>query len=267
MKKNKRSSILNVVNLGISFVLIAALFHSCVSTSTLTDGSDKPIKGKEPITFYNNTIKYKSFSARAASSYKDDNQSHNFTTHLKMQYSEGIWSSVTALSGVLEIARALITPDTIKALLKLEKQAFLSSYPDGVAKLNTDIPYDALENLFIGNPLISGAAINKVEQTDTTITIYVAKDDFVSSLTYETNSGQLTHQYIKSDAKQFSCELLYYNYKEISDKQMFSFKRIVNINNKGKPMTLTLDFNKAEINVPVTYSLNIPSNYTIINKL
>lgn len=268
--KRKNSQIRSNITLAIiavSFLLSITILQSCVSTSTLTEGAEIQPKIKEPIAYYNNTIKYNSFSARALSSYKDANQSHNFTTHLKMKNTESIWSSITAMSGVLEISRALITPDSIVALLKLEKQAFASSYQDGIAKLNTDVPYEALENLFIGNPLITGAAINNVEKTDSTITIFVAKDDFISSLVYEIKSGLLIQQYIKSDAKQFNCELLYYDYKELSDKQLFSFRRVININNKGKPMNLTLDFNKAEINTPVTYRLNIPSNYTVINKL
>ncbi len=92
------------------------------------------------------------FNARAKIKYNNGDQQISFAAQLRMKEGHYIWISASFLA--YEVARILITPDSIFALNRLEKSYISESYD----KFNQDyeIPatYHQLEQLLLGNSVI-----------------------------------------------------------------------------------------------------------------
>src|SRR3954471_18519968 len=64
-------------------------------------------------------LNFNTFSAKASTSLNIDGNSNDVTLNIRIQRDRKIWVSVTAILGI-EVARALITPDSILLINKLQ---------------------------------------------------------------------------------------------------------------------------------------------------
>lgn len=95
-------------------------------------------------------LAFNTFSGKAKTSLNIDGSGNDVTLNLRIQHDKKIWVSVTAILG-LEVARALITPDSIIIINRLQglyiKKPF--SYVDQYA--GKQVNYQTLEALLVGN--------------------------------------------------------------------------------------------------------------------
>lgn len=69
----------------------------------------------EALTLLNSKqLKFNTLSLKAKATLDIDGNSNDVTMNFRMRDKETIWVSITALGGLAEVARALITPDSIK---------------------------------------------------------------------------------------------------------------------------------------------------------
>ncbi len=99
-----------------------------------------------------NEFEFNTISAKAAVSFDDGKKKTSFKTHLRIKKDSAIWMSITPLLGI-EMARVLITKDTVKFLNRANKEYFIGDF-DYLNKLfGADLDYQMLEALLIGNSL------------------------------------------------------------------------------------------------------------------
>jgi hypothetical protein len=100
-----------------------------------------------------NTIDCSTFSAKVKVHYEgSDGKDYEFNAFIRLQKDQRIWISINALLGI-EAFRAVITPDSVKVLNKLDKVYQLRS----VSYLQeiTHLPFDfsTLQSIVLGNPV------------------------------------------------------------------------------------------------------------------
>jgi hypothetical protein len=97
-------------------------------------------------------IGFVSFAAKAKAKINIDGNSNDVTLNIRIKKNQAIWVSVTAVLG-LEGARALITPDSIKIINRLDatytKKPFSYVYQYAGKQVN----FQMLEALIIGNAI------------------------------------------------------------------------------------------------------------------
>jgi len=76
----------------------------------------------------------------------------SFKTHLRIRKDSAIWMSITPLLGI-EMARVIITKDSVKFLNRVSKEYFLGDFSYINQIFGTDLDYQMLEALLIGNSL------------------------------------------------------------------------------------------------------------------
>lgn len=257
---------------GILFVagvsVLSLLMPSCASTKKVATVTE-PTKAVQPPAnklkaedFLTKTIDWNTFSGKADMHFEKGDQNQDASCNLRMNKGKDIWASIIAL-GILEAARAKITPDSLQAIVKITKDAYALSYKDGQALIGTQVDFSVLQNLLIGNPLITGVPVKNFEVKDSTVVITQVKDDFTQVLTYNTVKGTLQSLQLSSDSKGFSCNIRYEKYGPITLQQPFAFNRYIIIKNKGEDIKLNFEFSKAELNTPVETPFSIPSSYTM----
>ena len=99
-------------------------------------------------------VVFDTFSGRASTKLDINGSSNDVTLNIRLKKDKQIWVSITALLGI-EVARALITPDSIKVINKLQglylKKPFSFIYQYASRQVN----YKTIESLLVGNVMQS----------------------------------------------------------------------------------------------------------------
>ena len=261
-----RKYIQAVLTLCCSMLLLASCGGSKkLGDKTATQGTKVPQQAIKPEDYYKQVLQYKSFFGKAnmqVTTSKMNNQ--KVTANIKMNHLKDIWSSVSAMGGIVEVVRAYITPDSLKALLPMSRDAYALSFEEGLSLIQAELEFVSLQNLFLGNPLLTGKSNAKISQPDSaTIQVQVEQDGYILTVKYDKDTQLIREQLITHTGKNFSCKILQDNYKPLADKQPFAFNRIIEIDSNGEHTRLQLDFTRADIDVPADASLKIPESYTL----
>jgi len=95
---------------------------------------------------------FNTFSGRASTKLNINGSTNDVTLNIRINRDKEIWVSITALLGI-EVARAVITPDSIKIVNKLQglyvKKQFSYIYTYASRQVN----YKTIESLLVGNAM------------------------------------------------------------------------------------------------------------------
>src|SRR5690606_13560142 len=219
----------------------------------------KPMQASD---FLTNKIHYNTFSGRAQAHLVTKDQDQNFSANLKMKKGSVIWSSLIAL-GIAEVARANITPDSLRALVRIGKKAYAMSYEEGQKFINAEVEFATLQNLLVGNVLVEDMPVKSLKEKDSVVVITTEQGGNTQVLTYGKASKLLKHVSLSAPAKDFSCDISYEKYGPTSNSQPFAYQRKIIIKNQKEVVKLDLDFTRAELDIPLEIAFDIPTSYTL----
>lgn len=135
--------------LGTAFVLLIFLQFSCKSTYEL---GQKRARGMSDNKLYNQiqdsslmykTLWVKRFSAR----YESKGKSQNIKGSIKILRDSIIMVQINAPTGIIEVARMYITPDSVKVLDRLKKKYIVSDFMYLSDKLNMGVDFYTLQSI------------------------------------------------------------------------------------------------------------------------
>lgn len=99
-----------------------------------------------------NEFQFETISSKANVSVIDSvGKKTNFKTHLRIRKDSAIWMSISKMS--IEAARIVITSDSVKILNRLNKEYFIGDFGYINKIFGTDLDYQMMEALLIGNSL------------------------------------------------------------------------------------------------------------------
>ena len=97
-------------------------------------------------------LSYNTFSGRAKTTLDINGSSNNVTLNIRIQNGKKIWVSITAIAGI-EVARALITPDSLQVINKLQGLYLQKPFAYIYSYTSHEINFDSLEALLVGNAI------------------------------------------------------------------------------------------------------------------
>ena len=97
-----------------------------------------------------NELKYNWLSAKADAEVNIDGEDHKLDVRLKIRKDSAIWISIQAV-GLIDIAKLLITKDTVKMVVYVKKQYFKGDFNYINQLLNADLDFDLIQAALIGN--------------------------------------------------------------------------------------------------------------------
>ena len=211
--------------------------------------------------FLSRNISWNTFNGKAGLHFEKGDKNQDLSCNLKMKKDKEIWASLIAL-GIIEAARAKITPDSLQAIYKIDKIAYVLSFKEGQELIGAQVEFPQLQRLFVGNPLIGPEVkVAKFEEQDSTVKIIQVQDGYTQTLTYDKKRFTLTQLQLTSTEKQFDCTISYEKYSAITLQQPFAYVRHMVIHNKGQEIKLDMDFSRAELDTPVETNFSIPDSY------
>ncbi len=139
------------LNTGKLIILMLVILAGCKGPGILTPTRAPRLSMEKVIQrIDDNQPEYKWMSARFSGSANWEGRSQNVSGSLRIQKDEAIYVSIAPLLGI-EVARALITPDSVKIVNRLESTYYLGDINILNRMFSTDVDFYMLQALFMGN--------------------------------------------------------------------------------------------------------------------
>ncbi|MFI5125040.1 MAG: DUF4292 domain-containing protein [Chitinophagales bacterium] len=208
-----------------------------------------------------NTVNCNTFSAKIKVHYEgSDGKDYEFTAFLRLQKDQMIWVSINAVLGI-EAFRAVITPDSVKVLSKLDKvyQLRSVSYLQEISHLPFD--FKTLQALILGNPVYLDSNIVFYREDDQGISLLSDGKLFRNYITLNKDDFSIKHSKLDDvdRLRARSCDLTYGDYEK-RDGVLFSTYRKIAVAEKAR-LDIELTFKQYSFNDPLNFPFSIPKNY------
>lgn len=211
----------------------------------------------------NNTAKYSTLSIKAKADLDIAGNENDATLTLRIRRGEAIWVSVTALAG-LEIARVLITPDSIKIRNNLESTYISKPFSYLYEFTSPEINFSTLETIIAGNPQKEVVT----EQADLSIqgNQYILKK-MVGSLIHSINFNELNKVALTNLKDEAADQEVFVRYGDFIKVEDQIFPHLVNIKSRveNKNVVIDLVYNRIGINEVLDMPFSIPKRFTVKN--
>jgi hypothetical protein len=206
-----------------------------------------------------NIIDCQTFSAKLKVHYESsDGKDYEFNAFIRIQKDKMIWISINALLG-FEAFRAIITPDSVKVLNKLDKvyQLRSVSYLQEISHLPFD--FNTLQSIVLGNPIFLDSNILFYKKDIQGISMLSIGPIFRNYLTLN-NELNLIHSKLDyvDQMQTRSCDITYGQYEQAA--VLFSAYRKIVVAEKAR-LDVELNFNKYSFNENLNFPFSIPKNY------
>lgn len=214
-------------------------------------------------TLLHKPFSYTTFDGRAKMHYEGNGASQDFTANFRIKKDSVIWVSVSALGGMVAVARAYITPDSIKLVDYLHKEVILMPISDANKLLPAPVDFSILQNLFTGQPLVSNGTVDSVADSSVAWVVALSRSYYLQQLSFAKADSTLQQQQMTvSTANPPKVAVQQTDYVH-DDSRAFSRSRVVHIDNKGISYELDMDFINQSFNKVLEFPFSYSKNYAV----
>lgn len=227
-----------------------------------------------------NELKFDQFNAKFNLEYVHNKKKTEFKGQVRIKKDSMIWVSFSPALGI-EAARMLITYDSVKFINRMNKTYFEGDYNYLNDFLDTNIDFDVLQALILGNDLshyedgkFRASIENKLYKLTTAsrskLKRYIRSHEidpivFIQSiwLLPETfKISQLSLKEIKKENKKLQA-----NYSKFMEVDTQLFPRVVDFDLQAESkIEVHLVFSRITINEELNYPFNVPGKFNLITK-
>lgn len=280
----------NYIKFILSFVLVALLIQSCnikkhtkhkqvvTITDTLSSKCRLQFKTAKILSKHvkENELDYNWISAKADVEVNVDGEDNKLDVKVRARKDSAIWISIQAV-GLIDIAKLLITKDSVKMVVYVKKQFFKGDFNYINDILNADLDYDMIQAALFGNSA-------EFYDDDEKVNSVIDRDNCHYLLSTERKrklkrimSGQdsLKHSLQTMTLMNDTYKIINNHFEDVTTNRVFNAQydnfltkdsvfapHLVNIEIKAeKKITLKINYVRIEINQPQKIPLIIPKNY------
>jgi len=210
--------------------------------------------------YYANKSDFKTLYIKSNVKYSDPKQSQNLTAEIKIKKDEQILVSIRFLG--ITMAKALITPASVKYYEKLNGTYFEGDFSTLSKWLGTDLNFNKVQNILIGQAMDD---LTKGKYQDSLVDQSYRLEDLSKNNTkkyffFDKESFLLNKQEISQTAENRKIEVLYSDYKKYNESSLPSDIAINAEQDKGKT-EINLGYNTITINEELNFPYSVPNDY------
>jgi len=206
---------------------------------------------------------YTTFDGKAKMHYEGNGSGQDFTANFRIKKDSVIWVAISALGGMLSVARAYITPDSIKVVNYISKEVLLMPLSQANRLLPAPVNFSILQNLITGQPLLNNGAVTHVADSAMAWMLSIADNSYAQLLTYTKTDSTLQAQQMTTVAPSGpKVSIQQSSYVHDGDKE-FSQERTVHIDNNGALYELDMDFTSQSFNKSLDFPFSYSSKYSV----
>ncbi|MCG2610327.1 DUF4292 domain-containing protein [Flavobacterium sp. SM15] len=210
---------------------------------------------------YANKKNFETINFKASARYQDDKQTQNVTAEIRIKKDEKILVIVRFFG--ITMAKALITPDKVSYYEKINGKYFEGNYKVLSNWLGTDLDYQKVQNLFLGqaiDDLTQGQFIESIENNlhklSTKKTEAIQKEFLFEEGNFLLKKETLSQ---KEDSQTRSIEIAYPAHKD-SGKGILPMEILIEAFQEHKT-TIQIVYNSFAINEDLSFSYNVPEGF------
>lgn len=206
---------------------------------------------------------FKTFTTKANTKLSLDGKEFDVTLNIRIKKGEGIWVSITAIAG-LEVARALITPDSLQVMDRINNKYLKKPFSYIRNFTNPQVDYATLESLLVGNIVpIALNGNNQFLMNDEGLNLAGSNGALNFALLLNKSFKAFKTDLSDGEAQQ-SLEVKVTDFEKIGG-QLFP-KMIGLASQSGKQqISVEMDYNKTQLDVPVEFPFNVPKRFSVID--
>jgi hypothetical protein len=228
-------------------------------TETKTDNSKA-----EALTLLNSKqLKFSTLSLKAKATLDIAGDANDVTMNFKMKDKETIWVSITALGGMAEVARALITPDSIKIMNRMKSEYLKKPFSYIYNFTNKQVNFNTLQAILTGNAMGEFlTAESDVKQENGVWVVSGSKSALDYRLLFNT-LFKVSETNLNDAKNGQALKVTYTDYQKLNESLFPSALKIKTLS-KAKTINIDLQFVKIDGNVPVDFPFNVPKRFTVV---
>ncbi len=263
MKRNTLNSLLVFALLLLTMscktkkIIVAAPDKNTVVPAAVNKTAEnlRLLKGKD--------FSYTTLSLKAKAELNIDGNENGVNMNIRIKKDEKIWVSITAFAGI-EVARALITPDSLQVLSRLQATALKKPFSYVYQFANRQITFKMLQSVLTGNTI--DELMNEPADLNLNATGFTLKGE-KAALAYSLlfNTLLKPSSVNLNDVK--AGKALKVEYANYQDADAILFPSVVRLNTMSgkKKISIVFDFSKVERNVQLDFPFTVPKRFEIIN--
>lgn len=240
----------------------ANILQDSVPYIATIDSVKKEVKHVSVNDFQSTEFNFNTLILKGKGKLNIDNKENDVNITMRIKKDEQIWVSVSAIIG--EVARVLITPDTVKIINRLEGNYIKKPFNFIQEFTNKQMDYSVLQSILIGNSIqkfISDSS--KIEDLNSYFLVSGLTNDINYKFTYNSLKRLEQTDLIESNLEQ---ELsISYASHNVYNGLMFPGKIQMKSRVGKKLIGVQLQFSSINYNVPVEFPFTVPSRYEVIN--
>lgn len=260
-----RKNILNKYYLIIIFVFLFACKAKKKTVETVKSNNTE-INTKKSANYSkikNQQASFKTFTTKAVTALSIKGKSYDVTLNMRIKSGEGIWVSVTYFAG-LEVARALITPDSVKVMDKINNEYIKKPFSFIQSYTNEQIDYPTLESILVGNCIPFSLTDKKNYITENGKDIIKGDNNgLIYKIAFNTDlKPSLTELYTADNTKK-----LIVNTTSFENVMNVLLPKNINISSVSgaQILKLNMEYTKTQLNEPVDFPFNVSKRFSVID--
>lgn len=205
---------------------------------------------------------YATYQCRAKMHFESEKEKQNFSINFRVRKDSVIWASITAPI-IGEVARAVITPDSVKAIERINKRSYLYSYLNLQKLINVQLDFNTLQDLIIGNAISKNGVVTEIKDLGLLSNIFIKGTDYTNQLTYTLADSSLKQIQLQTSRPTSSSSLLIaMSQYQWVDARFFPTMRQYHILDIKGAIQMEMDISKAEFDKEISFPFSVPKNYT-----
>lgn len=237
-----------------------------VATSVTADSSAAKtdnVKTEKIRSIQSQQINFNTFSGKARTHLEIDGKGYDVTMNIHIQKNKQIWVSITAIAGI-EVARALITPDSIKIINKLQSVYLKKPFSYVYQYTGRQVNYKTVESIVVGNAVPEFIAAEANLTTNGTNTVLAG---ILNELNYQTTfspSLKVINLKLSNPKAAQKLDVTNSSFIQADDRILPSVIGISSVSGQNS-IKADLHYIKTEFDQPLDTPFNEPKGYTLIN--
>ena len=222
--------------------------------------------------FYSSDAPIRWFSAKVSANTDINKQTNSFSANLRIKKDSAIWMSISPALGI-EVARALITPDSLKFINRLSGTYFKGDYRFLNNLLQIEVNFKMVESILLGNAYLHYSVENYLGATENEELILstlkkrkIRRESELETpqiLTQEIWYSPLKGKIVRMEMQDYrpvrKFTVNYLNFEEVDDLRMPN--KLTVVAQAAKLVNIDLEYSRMTVNKELNLPFNIPDNY------
>jgi Domain of unknown function (DUF4292) len=246
----------------ILLLLITISISSCKAKKVIRESHAKDEISSEKIiaSHYLNKTDFKTIYIKSSVRFEDDKQTQNVSAEIRIKKNEVISVSIRFLG--ITMAKALITPNKVQYYEKIGGKFFEGNYQSLSQFLGTDLNFEKVQNLFIGQALDDLTKEKYINSIEDKLYKLENNQDSKSKKTFyfDSESFHVTKQLISQPEQSRSLQIVYPEFYKYPEMNLPISILIDALMEKGRT-NIKIDYNSATFNEEINFPYSVPEGY------